>query len=89
MQFMVSMRKKRVKKSEGVKGDLLRDLAPNILQRGNWTYIFPEKISIGFAREWDIWLNDPQNRVFLSEKYHDLDFDLSGNVLKITKMRDL
>jgi len=83
------MRKKRVKKSEGVKGDLLRDLAPNILQRGNWTYIFPEKISIGFAREWDIWLNDPQNRVFLSEKYHDLDFDLSGNVLKITKMRDL
>ena len=77
------MKKKRVKKSEGVKGDFLRDVAPNALQRGNWTYIFPEKISIGFASEWDIWLNDPQNRVVLTEKYPDLRFDLTGNVLTV------
>lgn len=69
------MKKKRVKKSEGVKGDFLREVAPNVLYRGNWTYIFPEKISIGFAREWNIWLNDPQDEWLLSAKYADLNFE--------------
>lgn len=75
--------KKRAKKSEGIKGDNLRDIAPNKITGRGWTYIFPKKILIGFARGWDIWLNDPQDSVSLSEKYPDLSFDLTGCVLTV------
>ena len=76
-------KKKKQKKSEREITDDFRDKCPNVIKGRGYIFHFPEKISIGFHREWNIWLNDPIEINKLSELYKDLSFEIKDKNIYI------